>query len=162
MSTELYHKLISPMAGDPSKMEPSVILLYERVRFRFIRDYDPEAQFFINCGYQDRTSGQHPEGTALDFRINSSLSFPEQVLAIQEILDKIGATEYVGLGIYPDWIIFGDPIKPAPGFHMDTRGVSASWGRIDKRDEKGNIISEEYVSLAVAYSHAKTTEEATG
>jgi uncharacterized protein YcbK (DUF882 family) len=97
----------------------------------------------IHCGYENgghASGSRHYTGDAVDFHING-MNFSEAMDSLLKALhetDFFGkkAAEYVGLGIYPDW--------NTPGFHLDIRGYSARWGR----------INGEYVSFEKAYKHA--------
>jgi uncharacterized protein YcbK (DUF882 family) len=123
--------------GDADKMNPVLLLLLDNLRKKVGKP------FVIHCGYEEgghASGSRHYTGDAVDFHING-MSFPEAMDSLLKALhetDFFGkkAAEYVGLGIYPDW--------NTPGFHLDIRGYSARWGRIDG----------EYVSFEKAYKHA--------
>lgn len=134
--------------GDPDKMNGLAVMLLEKVREAFRNHYDSEATFHLHAGYD--TGGhsfgsEHYQGNALDFHIQTSLSYPEQVNAMLEILTCLQVASRVGMGIYPDW--------NSPGFHLDVRGEFARWGGVMKHGK------QEYTSFDAAKKHAEEKEK---
>ncbi|NDY41233.1 hypothetical protein G3N55_00010 [Dissulfurirhabdus thermomarina] len=94
----------------------------------------------IHCAVETEghsPTGEHPPGRAVDFHFAApGVPYREQVERLEEVLDALQLSDFVGLGIYPDWA--------HPGFHLDVRGRRARWGRIGSR----------YVSLEEALARA--------
>lgn len=124
--------------GDPSRMNGLLLFLLDSIRDRW-----GDARFIIHCGFE--TGGHeknsfHKFGAAVDFHIDSALSFPEQITRMEAILKELQVFDRVGLGVYPDW--------NHPGFHLDVRGSYSRWGR----------IGETYVGWNSAIEHAAKKE----
>lgn len=62
----------------------------------------------------------HYRGLAVDFHVKY-ISFYDAYHKIIEALDKLQIKNYCGFGVYFDWVNCG--------FHFDTRGERARWGR---------------------------------
>lgn len=138
--------------GDPSKMDPLLLMILDTARAAFGRP------FIVHCGYE--TDGHAPNsfhylGRAVDFHIKTDMPFSEQVRKLVQILEDVDVmvmTRYgvsfdlqadmlCGLGIYPTW--------NNPGFHLDTRGWRARWGHIYRKE----------VSFEEALVYAESMEE---
>ena len=131
--------------GDAFRMNGMVVILLDRLREVYRKRYDEHASFVIHSGFA--TSGhaplsQHYKGNAIDFHINSTLSFVAQHKAVLAILTDLQVSQYIGFGIYPDW--------NSPGFHIDVRGVFARWG----------FIGKSQVSIEATMKHAEEKESA--
>jgi len=116
--------------GDPDRMNGIILLLLDAVRDQY------GCSFVIHCGYEGdghTPSSQHYIGNAVDFHIVTDGHFHRQIDKMEIILGDLQVQ--CGLGIYPDW--------NRPGFHIDTRGYHARWGRIG-----------EYVEFSKAYEYA--------
>ena len=116
--------------GDPERMNGVALLVLDTIRDRF------GCRFIIHCGYEGdghTPSSEHYKGNAIDFHIDTDDPFHRQIDKIENIIADLQL--HIGLGIYPDW--------NRPGFHLDTRGYHARWGRIG-----------EYVEFSKAYEYA--------
>jgi hypothetical protein len=142
--------------GNADKMDISLLWLLTELRRRYKAKYDAKAYFVIHNGYETKghkETGYHPRGLATDFHIVTKLTFVKQMDAIDDIFADMEITQFVGLGVYPDW--------NNPGFHLDSRGEIGRWGRIESK--KGQYIKEldaavpenGYVKLTIAYDYAK-------
>lgn len=130
--------------GDPYQMDGIIVILLEKVRELYKKQYDENASFVIHEGYAKdghTTNSYHYKGMAIDFHIKTRLSFVKQVRAVLKILTDLQFNYKVGLGIYPDW--------NNPGFHLDNRGKIARWG----------FIKDEMVSFENTLKHAETKED---
>jgi uncharacterized protein YcbK (DUF882 family) len=99
----------------------------DRIRIEIMRPLDMFAgwleergkRIVLHCGYQNRRSGFHPKGLAVDFHI-PGMGVIDQYLAAERF------DAFNGLGIYPDW--------NSPGLHADSRpkdsklAPDARWG----------------------------------
>lgn len=122
--------------GDTSKLNPFLIPVMDIIRGRL------GYPIYINNAYQQdgHTDGsQHYIGNAVDF-IVKGIDFKTAIIEIERILEELGISDYVGLGIYPDW--------NTAGFHIDIRGYKARWGRLS-----GKYVSYE---MAKKYAMGKT------
>lgn len=131
--------------GNPLKMNGFLIMLMMMVRKIYRERYDPDARFYIHCGYDlngHAPASEHYKGNADDFHIETSLSFSQQVHAIKQILAELQVLELVGLGIYPEW--------NNPGFHLDVRMKIGRWSQ----------VGGAYVSLELGLEKAKEIEAA--
>jgi hypothetical protein len=145
-------KLIEGFTGDENwggseKVNIFLIMLMEKVMMAFRYRHDANAECIIHCGYEQSghsACSQHYRGNATDFHINTKLPYFEQIPAMIGIITDLGASNHVGLGIYPDW--------NNPGFHLDVRGKIARWG----------FIGNEQVSLDAAARHARHKEVGDG
>lgn len=116
--------------GDPSKMSGLLLILLKIIR------RETGWPIAIHCGWEEDghvSDSQHQRGSAADFHFIVAVPYKVQVDTLSDLLVRLQAAEFVGLGIYPDW--------NTPGFHLDTRGVKARWGR----------VAGKYVSFAEAY-----------
>jgi uncharacterized protein YcbK (DUF882 family) len=107
--------------GNPDKMDESIVLLLDKIRDRI------NYPFHINCGYDESghsDNSMHYQGKAVDFIIKD-LFLKDASDKIISALKDLNKTDKVGLGIYLDW--------NTPGFHLDTRGFKARWGRYQKK-----------------------------
>lgn len=98
--------------GDPARMNFDLLQALDRLRARVGRVIK------IHCGYDQRPSGQHPKGRAVDCHI-VGLSPMLQFLA------AIRHREFTGIGLYLWW--------NNPGLHLDNRPLRygeprALWG----------------------------------
>ena len=98
--------------GDPAKMDYE--LLQELVRLRAYVN----RKVIIHCGYDDRPTGWHPKGRAVDLHIEG-LHPMEQAIAASRFKG------FSGLGVYLWW--------NSPGIHVDNRPLRygeprAVWG----------------------------------
>lgn len=87
---------------------------------------DLKMPMIIHCGHEARGAGYHPQGCAVDFHFKTDLELLDQYTLFDGYLETKGWDELVGLGVYPDW--------DEKGFHLDTRGEKARWGRVNKKD----------------------------
>lgn len=78
--------------------------------------FGPGATVVIHCSFEERESGYHPKGMAVDFHI-VGLSCVDAYLAAERF------DAFNGIGVYPDW--------NNPGLHADNRpnrGPDSRWG----------------------------------
>ena len=121
--------------GDYRMMNHTTLLLLDAVRAEF----QPDQYFKVHCGYEllgHADMSFHYLAKAVDYHI-VNLPFSDAITLMLSALETLGVTEQVGLGIYLDWT--------NKGFHLDTRGVKARWGRIIKDG------SPTYVSFEAAH-----------
>lgn len=106
--------------GDPDKMNGALLILLDNLRDII------GSPFVIHYGTQGVHSRHslHYKGNAVDFHIKTSMPYYEQVIALEQALEQLQVSNFVGFGIYPGW--------NHPGFHLDLRGYKARWGRIGK------------------------------
>ena len=80
----------------------------------------------------------HYKGLATDFHFVTADSLVNQFSKLEGIIDSLGLTDFLGVGVYPEW-------RPYPGgFHIDSRGSRIRWIRKDgiyKYGDNENIIS---------------------
>ncbi len=92
--------------GDPGKV--SVVLVFKLDEYR----KKIGKVFWLHCAYENRETGEHPNGTAADGHVNG-----------MDLLDMFLAAEklgFRGIGLY-SW-----------GIHLDVRaGDTARWCRIN-------------------------------
>jgi hypothetical protein len=97
----------------------------------------------IHCSYGKEghapNSYHHKDGIsrATDFHFKTGAPFKEQVIKLKYALLDTRLDDFVGLGIYPDW--------NNPGFHLDSRGSKARWGKIAERYEYDMEIVKDYI-----------------
>lgn len=125
----LNHFKSSEAWGDPLKMHPSTMFLLDKYRGLL-----PHGCWIkVHCGYKDgghSKNSYHYKARAVDFHV-VGCSLLEAERHLMRLLNasvmingkEFKLIEFVGVGIYLDW--------NDPGFHLDTRGVRASWARID-------------------------------
>ena len=118
--------------GDPDKISGLTLLALWQIR---VLSGWP---IIIHCAYAIKghnPRGYHPKGMAVDFHFDplGDINYLEQIQIFSKQLVKLNLDNFIGLGIYPDW--------KHPGFHFDTRGYRARWGRLGK----------EYVGFNEAY-----------
>lgn len=106
--------------GDPSSIDRHLLLIIYCIRC------DLKFPMSIHCGVEPRKSGFHPLKKAVDFHFICDLELESQYTILEGYLENKGWDKLVGLGVYPDWNY--------PGFHLDTRGIKARWGRINKSE----------------------------
>jgi hypothetical protein len=108
--------------GDPSKVSGTLILVMDAVREAY--GDDPSLySFILHCAYElsgHSDNSYHYIGKAADFHIRNKSTkelFSTQVFRMVTTLRELQITDFVGLGIYPQW--------NSPGFHLDVRGERA-------------------------------------
>lgn len=101
--------------GDPSKMKLSIVRAMDD-----LRGYVGKP-IHIHCGWENRTTGVHPDGIAVDFHI-------EGMHVIDQFLAASRFDAFNGLGVYLWW--------NNPGLHGDTRQnkltSDSRWGSVKK------------------------------
>lgn len=113
--------------GDISKLQ-----WYHVHHLYLIRDYIGWPMIIhgsVEAGHS--TTGWHPKGMATDFHFETTESLNIQARLLLNALELFNLFSFVGLGIYLDW--------GCPGFHLDSRGFKARWGR--------RSIHEGYISF---------------
>lgn len=139
--------------GNHTKMNGLLIMLMEKVRTAYKMRYDSKAVFHIHCGFEERGHAKKSQhawpisghggylgrvGNATDFHIQTTLTYAEQIEAMESIFKELQVEKVVGFGIYPDW--------NSPGFHLDVRGFAARWGRLGQTymeyEDVKNIVKE--------------------
>lgn len=124
----LKHRTYNDAWGDPAKMDPMVVWLIDE-----IEDSLPKGcSVKIHCGYKEgghTPNSYHYKGEAIDWHIvgMSPAAAEEHVIKFlhkpKAVNGKeIKLIEIVGFGCYPEWL--------NPGFHIDRRGVRASWSMV--------------------------------
>ncbi|HSA06131.1 MAG TPA: hypothetical protein P5556_03020 [Candidatus Gastranaerophilales bacterium] len=115
--------------GNSKKINGMLLLLLdeitEQVKSYSLCNYNKNSPCIIHCAYE--TSGhspnsQHYKGNAADFHFSNIPPFKTYETIIK-VLKDTQTENFVGLGVYPDWI--------NPGFHLDARGEKARWSRIN-------------------------------
>lgn len=102
--------------GDPARMNFDLVQALDRMRHRVDR------KVIVHCGYDDRPTGWHPKGRAVDCHI---VGLPPMV----QFLAAIRHREFTGIGVYLWW--------HSPGLHLDNRPLRfgearALWGSTAK------------------------------
>lgn len=103
--------------GDPARMNFELLQALVRLR-QYVK-----RRIIVHCGYDDRPTGYHPKGRAVDLHIEG-LHPMEQFLAAQRFKD------FSGIGVYLWW--------NSPGLHLDNRPLRfgeprAIWGSTGPR-----------------------------
>lgn len=135
----------------PSKLDVKLLVVMHFLRM-FIRAIDPSATISIHAtvaeGGHSKSTSQHylPRACAMDFHINTVISYKDLIDRILLFLEFFGFADRVGFGIYPDW--------NSPGFHLDTRGSMARWGYLLKENDDGDMV-QTAVSFEEAYNYAQ-------
>jgi len=75
-----------------------------------------------NAGHSKKSQHYQIPCTAVDYHV-VGCSFLDAEAHTMKYLHNSEMIDHVGIGIYPQWI--------NPGFHVDVRGVRASWSKID-------------------------------
>lgn len=114
--------------GDKDKINPFLLILLDKIAYE-VREYawrnnKAVPYCIIHCAYE--TSGhsqnsQHYRGNAADFHFEN-ISVLEAYGIILRVLKDYQLENFVGLGVYPDWI--------NQGFHLDVRGDKARWSQV--------------------------------
>lgn len=146
--------------GKPDKMSGLTVMALEHIRKWFRNKHGEHVRIVLHAGYEESghaVDSQHDwdlrkwdgekiggkVGNAVDFHIEGlDMSFNKQVSEMLECLGDLQLLSVVGLGIYPDW--------NNKGYHLDTRGHQARWGRIGNK----------YVTIGEALAHAVGKEGA--
>lgn len=97
--------------GDPLQMDYYLVLDLAYLCECFSK------KLIVHCGYEKRSSGQHPHGKAVDFHLTGMSVFDQFIAA-----SRFG---FRGIGLYPYW--------NNPGLHVDNRSLKpgqkkALWG----------------------------------
>ena len=109
--------------GDPMKMSYRIVWLLANIR----------ASLPNNCwikihkgssisGHAKKSQHYNVPCLAVDFHI-VGCPLLESEMHIMKYLHNSGMIEFVGIGIYPQWL--------NPGFHIDIRGERASWSKLN-------------------------------
>jgi uncharacterized protein YcbK (DUF882 family) len=124
--------------GDKNKVNGLLLLLLdsitEDVKQYSWAKYKKISPCIIHCAYESSghcDNSQHYKGNAADFHFEN-IPLKQAYEVMLTVLKEHQAENFVGLGIYPDWI--------KSGFHLDVRGEKARWSRIGgvyKRIEDG-------------------------
>jgi len=137
--------------GNPDNMAGTILMILDN-----IRDLT-EWPMVINYG----TNGKHTPGSrhcmfgksdAADWHFVNPVSidgtpidFYRQVVTVNSILEDLQVSNFVGLGIYPDW--------KKPGFHLDARGFKARWGA--RYTDVNGIMVQKYFSYEDIFNYIK-------
>jgi len=108
--------------GTPARMSGVFLLTVDAIH----GVWGPDTRIIIHCGFDidgHTTGSRHYKGDAGDFHIVDGEPYPLQIAHMESVLRDLQVSDYVGLGIYPDW--------NHPGFHLDTRGEHARWGYVE-------------------------------
>ena len=101
--------------GDPSKMKLSILKPLDDYR-AYVRK-----KVIVHCGYENRNTGYHPMGIAVDEHV-------EGMHIIDQFIAATRFDAFNGIGVYLWW--------NNPGLHLDSRGnklpAEARWGSIKK------------------------------
>ena len=111
--------------GKPENMNYQIIWLMQNIRSVLPTNcWIKVHKGFSDPGRHDVTKSQHYNNscTAVDYHV-VGCSLLEAEAHIMKYLHNSGMIDFVGMGIYPQWI--------SPGFHTDVRGVRASWSKIN-------------------------------
>lgn len=141
--------------GDVSKMSGFVLWLLSKIRsmtgWPFVVTHG-----FAAVGHS--MNSQHYLGNAIDFYFITDILFTDQIHKLINIIKEIQVGKNIGFGAYPDWPLAKNPV-PA-GFHLDSRGHRARWGRIDRfraqhiKEINQYIPANGYVSLDTAIQYS--------
>lgn len=130
-----YFKYLNPFEawGDFTKVDSRTLLVIDMLRFGM------NAQFIVHNAFSivgHAENSFHHSGEAVDGHYVLSTPFYNVINRFEDVLDTMMLSDVLGIGIYPTW--------NNPGFHIDTRGKRARWGR----------IFDEYVSYEEAKLYA--------
>lgn len=122
-----------PAWGEPDKICPFTLETLDEITRRVKKEiwekYNRIAYCLVHCTYEERDSGYHPLGTAIDFHFAPrNLITPYMAYdIINNTLIEYNKSNFMGLGVYPNWA--------NPGFHLDTRlpndPVPDRWSRVN-------------------------------
>ena len=112
--------------GDPARMNLELIQALDRLRKYVGR------KIIIHCGYDDRPTGWHPKGRAVDLHIDG-LHPMEQAIAAARF------REFTGMGVYLWW--------NNPGLHLDNRPLKFG----EARALWGSTARQAYVAFDLAF-----------
>ena len=107
--------------GNPAKMNFLTLLTIDRIRDLFER----RQYFIVHCGFDTQghtENSYHYKAKAIDFHI-MNIDYMKAIRDLELALKNLGISDLIGLGLYPQW--------EHPGFHIDTRGFYARWGRVN-------------------------------
>jgi uncharacterized protein YcbK (DUF882 family) len=114
--------------GEPGKVNGLLLFLLdkitEEVKNYARQKYKVVTPCIIHCAYATgghSPNSQHYKGNAADFHFKNIPAY-EVYTIIQKALADYQVSDFVGLGVYPDWRI--------PGFHLDVRGYKARWSQV--------------------------------
>ena len=108
--------------GNPELIDPYLLLTLDVIRHCL------GWPFIVHCGVQGKhvDNSYHYFGQAVDGHFITETSLLMQSIETEAIITKIGLDHRLGLGLYPLWNF--------PGFHLDTRGKKARWGKITESE----------------------------
>ena len=113
--------------GDPERVEWHHIHMLYQIRVQLIK-LGCDWPIIIHCSYEltghsdDSYHHRNGRSCASDWHFDTDAPFAEQIKMQKYALLDLRLTEYVGLGIYPEW--------NSPGFHVDSRGHKSRWVKI--------------------------------
>jgi len=111
--------------GVPAYMDHRIIWLMQNIRSVLPTNcWIKVHKGYSEPGTHDAKKSKHYDNpcTATDYHV-VGCDVLEAEAHIMKYLHNSGMIDFVGIGIYPQWI--------NPGFHTDVRGVRASWSKID-------------------------------
>jgi len=111
--------------GDPNKMKLSIVRAVDDLR-AYVRK-----KVRVHCGWEDRKTGYHPMGIAVDCHI-------EGMHIIDQFIAASRFDAFNGIGVYLNW--------NSPGLHLDTRG-----NKLPQEARWGCIKTGQYVPLDKAF-----------
>lgn len=116
--------------GDPNKMRLSIVRALDD-----LRGYVGK-KIIVHCGYENRNTGYHPMGVAVDIDV-------EDMHVIDQFIAASRFDAFNGIGVYLNW--------NTPGLHLDTRGNKlareARWGCVGKGEYVP--LDKEFFELAI-------------
>jgi len=96
----IIHFTVGEKWGDPEKMDPELIGCLDDLRAFCGNPIE------IHCGWEERDTGYHPSGKAVDLHIEGISLFDAFMISQRFPV-------FTGIGVYPWW--------HNPGLHLDTR-----------------------------------------
>lgn len=120
--------------GNHEKINGFLLLALDELRHRIGHEFIIH-NAYAQTGHSD--DSLHYKGSAVDYHICTK-SFLKTCNDVILCLSEMQIADRVGLGIYPDW--------NNPGFHLDSRGYQARWGRLENK----------YISIEEAMRNIKS------
>jgi hypothetical protein len=118
--TQLKYFRIAENWGDPWKMSGALLLVVD-----LIRHYFGDNKFIVHCGYAvdgHSENSQHYVGNGIDFHV-VGMTLQEAYRKMVDVLELLNLTEFVAMGIYPNW--------NSSGFHLSLSRRKKRWAYVN-------------------------------